>query len=213
MEGSHSGAFPGMRLIDRMAWPLRYLQPYVDGGKRVLDAGCKESPYFHTDERGFNLKWRPGQVVSVDLDAWAHPDMVQADICHLPFSDRAFDLVLCTEVYEHLTRPEDAVRELARVCRGIIVGTTPNHSLYTDDQLGHLREHSDEWPRPWFDYKILRAVPEDVMPHYAHIQWVTEAGLRRNLETAGGKVFIEPCKGPHYETWKGSYYFGFVVKL
>lgn len=201
-----------MRLIDRMAWPLRYIQPYVEGGRLVLDAGCKESPYFHTDERGFGLRWKPGRVVSLDLDAWGHPDMVQGDLHHLPFKDRVFDLVLCTEVYEHLERPEDAAQELMRVCRGIVVGTTPNHELYSDDQIGGLREHADGQPRPWFDYKIVRAVPESAISHYAHIQRVTEAGLRRSLEATGGKVFIEACKGPLFETWLGSYYFGFVVK-
>src|SRR3990167_6486296 len=121
-----------MRVIDRMAWPLPYLVPYLATGKRVLDAGCKESPYFHTDERDFGLRWQRGQVVSLDLDAWAHPDMVQGDLHHMPFKDKSFDLVLCTEVYEHLERPGEAMQEIGRVCRGIVVGTTPNHQFYTD---------------------------------------------------------------------------------
>ena len=43
----------------------------------------------------------------------------------LAFPDRAFDLVLCLEVIEHVPDPQAAVRELARVCSGDLVVSVP----------------------------------------------------------------------------------------
>ena len=53
---------------------------------------------------------------------------VAADAQLLPFADQCFDLVLCSEVLEHLAKPEYAVDEFARVLRpgGKLVVTVPN---------------------------------------------------------------------------------------
>ena len=40
-----------------------------------------------------------------------------ADINNLPFKDRAFDLVICSEVLEHLANETQAVREIIRVLK------------------------------------------------------------------------------------------------
>lgn len=52
---------------------------------------------------------------------------VQADVHRLPFRDETFDLVLCTEVLEHLHAPDSALREMHRVLkpRGKLILTTP----------------------------------------------------------------------------------------
>lgn len=51
-----------------------------------------------------------------------------ADVERLPFRDAAFDVVLCVGVLQYLETPQDAVRELARVCRvgGWVIVTFPN---------------------------------------------------------------------------------------
>lgn len=48
-----------------------------------------------------------------------------------------FDVVLCTEVLEHLSRPDEAMRVLVRLCAGtgVIVITVPDGEL--DDWAGH----------------------------------------------------------------------------
>ncbi len=53
---------------------------------------------------------------------------VAADAQLLPFADQCFDLVLCSEVLEHLDQPQCAVDEFARVLRpgGKLVVTVPN---------------------------------------------------------------------------------------
>lgn len=43
---------------------------------------------------------------------------VISDIAQLPFATETFDVVLCTEVLEHVPEPTRAVKEMVRVLRG-----------------------------------------------------------------------------------------------
>jgi SAM-dependent methyltransferase len=49
------------------------------------------------------------------------------DITTLPIEDESFDFVLCTEVFEHIPEPIEAMRELVRICKkgGQIAITAP----------------------------------------------------------------------------------------
>src|SRR5207244_10916920 len=49
---------------------------------------------------------------------------VTLNIARLPFADGAFDLVLASEVLEHLVRPVEAIAELLRVTRRYLVMTS-----------------------------------------------------------------------------------------
>ena len=107
--------------IGRRYWDMR------DGaalrfvlGPRILDAGCGEGITLERLRRRFPQ----ARVMGIDVD----PENVricragglpveQADLQALPFPDAAFDSCLLMEVIEHLTDPEPALRELARVTR------------------------------------------------------------------------------------------------
>lgn len=98
----------------------------------VLDAGCGEGFGLHDlAERDPSLT-----LTGIDLD----PDAVayararfgeevdafdQGSILDLPYDDDACDLVLCSEVLEHLARPGKAVAELRRVARTHVLITVP----------------------------------------------------------------------------------------
>ncbi len=88
---------------------------------------------------------------------------VQGDVCRLPFSDGAFEAVISSECIEHTPAPEQALRELCRVCRagGVICVTSPNrlwHPLVT--LAGRLRIRSfsgmENWISPRRAVAILR---------------------------------------------------------
>jgi hypothetical protein len=74
------------------------------------------------------------RVYSCDLSAEAcrrakaifGVDGEAVDIHALPFSDGQFDVVLCSETLEHVSRIEDATRELLRVARKAVVITVPH---------------------------------------------------------------------------------------
>jgi hypothetical protein len=49
---------------------------------------------------------------------------VVSNVRRLPFPDAAFDVVVCTEVLEHLVRPVEAIAELMRVARRYVILTS-----------------------------------------------------------------------------------------
>jgi SAM-dependent methyltransferase len=97
------------------------LVPEGNGG-RALDVGAREGDQTRWLER------RGYQVTSVDVDP-QFPECLKVDANErLPFESESFDLVWCSEVIEHLHKPDFAMSELRRVTRpgGHLVLTTPN---------------------------------------------------------------------------------------
>ena len=106
-------------------------RPAGASGGPVLDVGCGDGSLAQ------DLQQRTGaRVVAVDLSskrasraASRVPGLAvgQAGIYALPFADRAFALVVCTDLLEHLDDPQAAMRELVRVSGGQVLVTVPYH--------------------------------------------------------------------------------------
>ncbi|HET6568349.1 MAG TPA: class I SAM-dependent methyltransferase [Rhodothermales bacterium] len=104
--------------------------------RSVLDAGCGEG---HTvkylAERNPDLKLT-GVDVSEGAVGFAQEQLGDrarfraGSVYKLPFSDRSFDTVVCSEVLEHLDEPERAVAELKRVARNAVVITVPREPYF-----------------------------------------------------------------------------------
>lgn len=82
-------------------------------GTRVLDAGagpCRYKPLFaHCDYKAQDFAQYAGKDHS-----YGALDYV-GDITAIAAPDGAFDFILCTEVFEHIPRPDMAVKEFARL--------------------------------------------------------------------------------------------------
>ena len=101
----------------------------IQPGDRVLDAGCGTGRHaceiFRTlgaDVVGVDLNWKDLQKTAFLLDnmeeARNHSWLVsQADATRLPFRDETFDVVICSEVLEHIPANRAAVAELVRVLK------------------------------------------------------------------------------------------------
>lgn len=87
---------------------------------------------------------------------------VANDATALPFQDNSFDVVLCSEVIEHLSRPVHAISELVRICAKYLVITTYEFSSLGEVERA-LRRATLEFDYPhaernWFtkeDFQIL----------------------------------------------------------
>jgi SAM-dependent methyltransferase len=145
-----------MLTVDFKQIPLR-------AGMRVLDAGCGSGRHLCESFR------TPGvEVAGVDLNRadlgkangflslmareqkgrWL---VAQADVTKLPFADGSFDVVICSEVLEHIKDNRTAVAELVRVLKpgGDLVVTVPRFGpervcwaisrAYHREPGGHIR--------------------------------------------------------------------------
>lgn len=78
--------------------------------------------------------------------------VAEADIYHLPYPDKSFDLAYCWEVLHHVEDMQSALREMMRISRRFILIYEPNafnplqvgFGLIAPAELGTLRFH------PWY---------------------------------------------------------------
>jgi SAM-dependent methyltransferase len=101
---------------------------------RILDVGCGVKPYYPL------LADRAGAYRGLDARPGPHVDDV-GEAEHLPYADASFDVVVCTQVLEHLDDPSAAVREIARVLApgGVAFVSTHGVFLYHPDPIDYWR--------------------------------------------------------------------------
>jgi len=94
-------------------------------GSTVLDAGagqCHYKPLFsHCEYRAQDFAKYPGKE-----HVYGELDYI-CDITEIPVPNASFDMILCTEVLEHIPRPDLALREFSRIIKpgGRLVLTAP----------------------------------------------------------------------------------------
>jgi len=101
----------------------------VAPGSRVLDVGAGSCPYrnlfAHCDYKPHDFaRLKPDQLRG--QKAYGTIDYT-SDILSIPVPDASFDVILCTEVLEHVPEPIRAVQEFARVLKagGKLLLTAP----------------------------------------------------------------------------------------
>ena len=119
-------------------------------GLRILDVGCGARPYESLFTRA------DSKYIGCDVPENPLAD-VHGLVDDLPVEDASFDLVLCTQVLEHVPDPAGAVRELRRVLRpgGRALVTTHGVAVFhpnpddlwrwTHSGLEHLFRDNGEW--------------------------------------------------------------------
>ncbi|MHB8522752.1 MAG: class I SAM-dependent methyltransferase [Limisphaerales bacterium] len=94
---------------------------YAQG--RLLDLGCGNAPY------GRWFRSRVESYIAVDHPPVGERAQVGASAERLPFTDAAFDTILCTQVLEHVPRPWLAAAEITRLTKpaGILILSCPQY--------------------------------------------------------------------------------------
>ena len=120
----------------------------VFGARHVVDIGCGSGHLL----RALAARTPNAHFVGVDFSRNAirrackvlpEARWVVGDAYAPPVQEASFDLVLCTEVLEHLDRPRDMLDALARLCTpgGHVVVTVPDGEL--DAWEGHVNFWSE----------------------------------------------------------------------
>jgi 2-polyprenyl-3-methyl-5-hydroxy-6-metoxy-1,4-benzoquinol methylase len=132
----------------------------------VLDVGCGEGVL--TEQWADRIA--PGRIIGIDLDdpkltaEWdgrRRPNLTFApmEVERLAFADNEFELVAATEVLEHVTEPERALAEMARVASRHLLVSVPHEPLWRAlnmargaylRQLGNTPGHLNHWTRRSF---------------------------------------------------------------
>jgi 2-polyprenyl-3-methyl-5-hydroxy-6-metoxy-1,4-benzoquinol methylase len=103
-------------------------------GKRLLDAGCGTGWFSKLSvERGAIVTSMDiGENLLSKVALKCNSERVLGSILNIPFEDNVFDIVVSSEVIEHVSDPYLAMQELFRVLKpgGVMVLTTPNKIWY-----------------------------------------------------------------------------------
>lgn len=112
----------------------------LEPGHKVLDLGCGRGRHSHAvsllspaDVFAVDLNWQDVQSIKLELAPLASSQ--QLSRCHcvlgngvsLPFTDAAFDVVICSEVLEHIHPYLEVLAEITRVLKpgGIFAVSVP----------------------------------------------------------------------------------------
>lgn len=139
--------------------------------RRYLDAGCGDGRYLAALA---GLPGRPEHVAATDIserilevaraaaaDAGIEVDAVRANLEALPFPDGGFDVVLCTQVIEHLLDPARGFAEIARVL------APGGHAIVTTDHRRNLVTKLLNLPRT-VGVRALRLRGRNVLVEFPH---------------------------------------------
>ena len=138
MERLYSSINPAVRLVHRQRLDAIARELPQKPGLRVLDAGCGEGHLLET----LHARYPANRYFGVDYTEVAlekarqrcpFATLQRMDLSNLAFRDGAFDVVVITEVLEHVIEFEEVVAELLRVVGkgGVFIITFPNEILWT----------------------------------------------------------------------------------
>lgn len=129
--------------------------------RTILDAGCGEGftlEKLRENNIGQTLTGIDFSESAIQIGHKVHPQLIlkKGSIYEIPFKTNQFDLVMCTEVLEHLEYPEKALTELKRVTKSYCIISVPNEPWFmlgnflrgkNISRFGNDIEHIQHWSR------------------------------------------------------------------
>ena len=159
---------PVTRYLDQRRYEIarQWISATKRGG-RFLDAGCGDGYVLQEMARAFpsHFEFFLGADISYYKCALARARLDErfglniANVEGLPYADSAFDVILCTEVLEHLLNVQPGVAELWRVCgkEGCLILSTPSKQAMFFSFYN---------PFTWFEALLGLFVPDALPPFH-----------------------------------------------
>jgi len=135
----------------------------------ILDVGCGEGftlQKLKDNHIGKKLEGIEYDDTAITLGKKMHPQITikKGDIYKLPYKDNTFELILCTEVFEHLEYPEKALKELHRVTKKYCLFSVPHEPIFmlidyirgkSPQSIGHINHWSRNGFRKFIEKHFL----------------------------------------------------------
>ncbi|WP_369769538.1 class I SAM-dependent methyltransferase [Flavobacterium sp. WC2416] len=121
----------------RIHW-LEEVLNKIPAGSKILDAGAGEQPFkkfcAHLQYVSQDFaQYKPENLNSgLQMVEWDYGQLdIISDIASIPREDKTFDAIMCTEVFEHIVNPREAIKEFSRLLKsgGCLIITAPFCSL------------------------------------------------------------------------------------
>ena len=181
----------------RRDWITRAMRRFVPKGERALEVGPGSGIYIpilkelcaevhladceRTYLKAIELRYGADPCIKIIVD----------DITRSQLPDHSFDLVLCTEVVEHIADSAAALRHLARIMKpdGILVLSTPQRHSSLEMIARLALSPGLIW--------LTRLLYREPVLEMGHINLMTESTLQAQIKAANLHI-IERYKGGLY---------------
>lgn len=166
----HAKDIGAINFENRETW-LKEVLLNIPKGHKILDAGAGECQYkkyctnLDYTSQDFGQYDGKGDNAGIQTQEWDNSKIdIIGDICDIPVEAGSFDVVLCTEVLEHVPDPINALRELNRVLKvgGKLILTAPFNSLTHFAPYHYFSGFNKYFYEEWCsknNYEILELVP------------------------------------------------------
>ena len=158
----------------------------VTSKELVLEIGSGHNPHPRSDilvDRWlYQDRERQRKVIKID-----RPTII-ADGCKLPFTNQSFDFVLCNQVIEHVEKPDQFVKEIARVAkRGLII--TPH--LLRERIFGwHYHRWFIDMKDDFLYFYPKKETQQTQFAHFIHVLYAHIYNFRHFIDSLDKKINI-----------------------
>lgn len=180
----HTSANPAQRFLlgrfnRRLVECVRLCDPQT-----ILDAGCGEGFTMSLlQDEGIRATMTgidfSDEAIAIARTTTSDLAISKASIYELPFKKSSFDLVICSEVLEHLENPDTAIAEIRRVSKKYILVSVPNEPYFQianflrgkyPRTFGNHPEHINHWSS-YAIVSLLRSAGLSIQRVYTPFAW------------------------------------------